>query len=42
MSFLLATCLSEGLLSLLCHAGNFGRNWSACRQHEIQYAEWGM
>jgi len=32
MSFLPATCLSVGLLSLLCHAGNFERIWSACRQ----------
>jgi hypothetical protein len=26
----------SGLLSLLCGAGNFGKIWSACQQHDIQ------
>ena len=28
-----------GLLNLLRGAGNFGKIWSACRQHEIQYTQ---
>lgn len=31
--FILISCL----LNLLCGAGNFGKIWCACRQHEIQY-----
>jgi hypothetical protein len=30
---------AAGPLTLLCGAGNFGKIWSACRQHEIQYTE---
>jgi hypothetical protein len=26
----------QGLLNLLCGAGNFSKIWSACSQHEIQ------
>ena len=30
------------LINLLCGAGNFGKIWSTCGQHEIQYREWRM
>jgi hypothetical protein len=29
-----------GPLNLICGAGNFGKIWPACRQHEIQHIEW--
>jgi len=29
----------QGLLNLLCGAGNFSKIWSTCRQHEIQFTE---
>jgi hypothetical protein len=38
---LTCTCRT-GLLSFLCGAGNFGKIWSACGKHEIQYTEWRM
>jgi hypothetical protein len=31
--------LAPGPFNLLCGAGNFGKTWSACGQHEIQYTE---
>jgi hypothetical protein len=30
---------SAGLLDLACGAGNIGKIWFACGQHEIQYAQ---
>jgi hypothetical protein len=35
-------CSAAGLLNLLCGAGNFGKIWPACGQHEIQYTKWRM
>jgi hypothetical protein len=32
--------ISVGPLNILCGAGNLGKIWSACVQHEIQYTEW--
>jgi len=29
-------------INLLCGAGNFGKIWSACGQHEIQYTDRSM
>jgi hypothetical protein len=30
------------LLNLLFGAGSFGKLWSACRRHKLQYTEWRM
>jgi hypothetical protein len=32
----------RALLYLLRGTGDFGKIWSACGQHEIQYTEWTM
>jgi hypothetical protein len=31
-----------GLPELFCCAGNFGKIWSVCGQHEFQYVTYGM
>jgi len=32
-------CFKSGPLDLSCGTANFGKIWSACEQHEIQYTE---
>jgi len=39
---MLRVWISVGPLNLLWGAGNLGKIWYACVQHEFQYTEWKM